>query len=80
MGSGTVPPEFRTVDEMIELGASLPPLEELRWEKGQGGKQTAFLCYSSGTSGLPVSIIRFEVITALNMAFPDAERGNDHAS
>ena len=50
-----MPTEFKTVDQLIELGDSLPPLEELRWAKGQGARQTALLCYSSGTSGLPVS-------------------------
>ena len=54
--AGTSPPsEFKTVDQLIEEGASLPPLPELQWKKGQGARQTAFLCYSSGTSGLPVS-------------------------
>lgn len=46
--------EFRTLGQLIQEGASLPPLEPIKWEKGQGIKQTAFLCYSSGTSGLPV--------------------------
>lgn len=46
---------FKTVDDLVELGRSLPDLEPLRWVKGQGERQTALLCYSSGTSGLPVS-------------------------
>ena len=41
---------------MIALGRGQKDLEPLRWEKGQGARQTAFLCYSSGTSGLPVSL------------------------
>lgn len=45
---------FKTLDQLIQEGASLPALEPIKWEKGQGAKQTAFLCYSSGTSGLPV--------------------------
>ena len=48
------PPDFKNVDQLIEQGSNLPPLEPLKWEKGQGARQTAFLCYSSGTSGLPV--------------------------
>ena len=55
-GGASVPKEFKTVDQLIKSGASLPPLEKLRWTKGQGARQTAFLCYSSGTSGLPVRI------------------------
>ena len=48
------PPDCKTVDQLIEHGSSLPPLEPLKWDKGQAARQTAFLCYSSGTSGLPV--------------------------
>lgn len=48
------PPDIKTVDQLIDDGTKLPPLEKIRWEKGQGARQTAFLCYSSGTSGLPV--------------------------
>ena len=54
-GGAEVPTEFKTVDQLIELGHKLPPLEKLRWAKGQGARQVALLCYSSGTSGLPVS-------------------------
>jgi hypothetical protein len=46
---------FKTVNELIADGGKLPKIEALKWEKGQGGRQTAYLCYSSGTSGLPVS-------------------------
>lgn len=45
---------FKTVGQLIADGARLPKLEELKWTKGQGKRQTAYLCYSSGTSGLPV--------------------------
>ena len=50
------PPGIKTVDQLIEAGTRLPPLEKLKWEKGQGARQTAYLCYSSGTSGLPVGV------------------------
>ena len=53
-GGQSHPPDIKTVDQLISDGAALPPLEDLRWVKGQGARQTAFLCYSSGTSGLPV--------------------------
>jgi acyl-CoA synthetase (AMP-forming)/AMP-acid ligase II len=45
-----------TVEALITEGESLGELEALRWCKGQGARQPAFLCYSSGTSGLPVGI------------------------
>ena len=47
--------DFKTVDQLIEEGVGLPQLEDLQWTRGQGARQVAFLCYSSGTSGLPVS-------------------------
>jgi acyl-CoA synthetase (AMP-forming)/AMP-acid ligase II len=54
--SGEKKVPFRTVGDLIALGKKQPKLEALKWEKGQGKRQTAYLCYSSGTSGLPVSI------------------------
>ena len=53
-GGLSSPPEFRTVDQLIEDGGELPSLEKLQWQTGDGANKTAFLCYSSGTSGLPV--------------------------
>lgn len=49
------PPSYVTIDDLVTEGKSLPPLKPLNWVKGQGARQTAYLCYSSGTSGLPVS-------------------------
>jgi acyl-CoA synthetase (AMP-forming)/AMP-acid ligase II len=46
---------FQTLDDLIEEGKSLPEIEPLRWSRGQGARQVAYLCFSSGTSGLPVS-------------------------
>lgn len=46
---------FKTVDDLVEEGKKLPELAPLNWSKGQGARQVAYLCYSSGTSGLPVS-------------------------
>lgn len=52
--SGDKAVSFATVDQLIDKGRKLQDLEPLKWEIGQGSRQTAFLCYSSGTSGLPV--------------------------
>ncbi|KAH8660818.1 amp dependent CoA ligase-like protein [Tricladium varicosporioides] len=54
-GDKSVP--FKTVGQLITEGARLPKLQELKWEKGQGKRQTAYLCYSSGTSGLPKGVM-----------------------
>ena len=50
------PPGFKTVDQLIQDGDKLPLLEKFQWQKGDGAKKTAYLCYSSGTSGLPVRV------------------------
>lgn len=52
----TNPPGFATLDTLVEEGRSLPALEPLGWTEGQGARQTALLCCSSGTSGLPVCL------------------------
>jgi acyl-coenzyme A synthetase/AMP-(fatty) acid ligase len=56
LGGAKPPAEFKTVAQILEAGKSLPPVEELKWSAGEGARRTAFLCYSSGTSGMPVSI------------------------
>ncbi|EHY56942.1 hypothetical protein HRR83_001983 [Exophiala dermatitidis] len=52
-----IPKEFKTLSQLIKEGESLPELEPIKWSKGQGARQTAFLCYSSGTSGLPKGVM-----------------------
>ena len=47
---------FKTVGQLIEDGKKLPKVDALKWTKGQAATQTAYLCYSSGTSGLPVRL------------------------
>lgn len=51
------PKDIKTFAQLLEAGKDLPELEPLKWEKGQGARQTAFLCYSSGTSGLPKGVM-----------------------
>lgn len=47
---------IRTVGDLIEQGRKLKKIEALQWNVGQGAQQIAYLCFSSGTSGLPVSL------------------------
>ena len=54
---GEYPKEYKRLSQLIEEGKSLPELEPVKWSKGQGARQTAFLCYSSGTSGLPKGVM-----------------------
>jgi acyl-CoA synthetase (AMP-forming)/AMP-acid ligase II len=53
-GGKKVPSAFKTVSQLIEGGKHLSKVEKIQWGPGQGARTTAFLCYSSGTSGLPV--------------------------
>ncbi|KAF6802406.1 phenylacetyl-ligase-like protein [Colletotrichum sojae] len=48
-----VPFSTKSVDRLIKEARSMSPLPRLQWSKGQGARQTAFMCTSSGTSGLP---------------------------
>lgn len=50
----TVPADVKTLDQLIEQGKNAEALPKLEFTKNQGATQTAFLCSSSGTSGLPV--------------------------
>ncbi|KAG5290723.1 AMP dependent CoA ligase [Histoplasma capsulatum G186AR] len=56
-GGGKAPDGFKTVEQLIMEGSSLPQLEKLNWQPGQAAKQAAFLCYSSGTSGPPKGVM-----------------------
>ncbi|KAJ5884526.1 hypothetical protein N7504_012098 [Penicillium tannophilum] len=58
MLGGTQPPsEFKSVSQIAEAGKSLPPAEPVQWGPGEAARRTAFLCYSSGTSGLPKGVM-----------------------
>lgn len=54
LAAGQVLGEHKTVDQLVGEGQKLPKLKISEWQRGQGASRTAYLCYSSGTSGLPV--------------------------
>lgn len=54
LGGASPPTGYKSVSQLAENGKTLAPLEQLIWGPGDGARRTAFLCYSSGTSGLPV--------------------------
>lgn len=58
---------FKIIDDLIQDGEKLPPLPPLQWAKGQGARQTAYLLYSSGTSGLPkpVMLSHYNIISGI---------------
>jgi acyl-CoA synthetase (AMP-forming)/AMP-acid ligase II len=56
-GGKGAPSGMKTVDDFINEGKKLGELEPLNWAPGDGAKKTAFLCYSSGTSGLPKGVM-----------------------
>lgn len=57
---------YLTIDDLIAEGEKLPEVEPLKWIKGQAARQAAYLCYSSGTSGLPVSNPRIAALHRRN--------------
>ncbi|KAJ5272617.1 Acyl-CoA ligase inpC [Penicillium angulare] len=57
LGGAKPPTEFKNLTQLLEEGSTLPALEPLKWGPREGARRTAFLCYSSGTSGLPKGVM-----------------------
>lgn len=60
MPIGAKNPEFKRTSQLMELGKGGPGLNALEWRRGEGKKRAAFICYSSGTSGIPVGAFRIQ--------------------
>lgn len=54
---------YSTLDDLIDLGKKVVPLPTVEWNNREGETRTAFLSWSSGTSGVPVGF-------ALPFTFP----------
>ncbi|KAF5553357.1 phenylacetyl ligase [Fusarium mexicanum] len=48
---------FVALSALIEEGRRLRPLPPLKWAKEQGKRQVAYICFASGTSGLPKGVM-----------------------
>jgi acyl-CoA synthetase (AMP-forming)/AMP-acid ligase II len=48
---------YRSIDELVVEGKSLPPVERIVFGRGESRRRLAFLCFSSGTSGLPKGVM-----------------------
>lgn len=73
---GASSPGYKSVAEILDAGKKAGELEPLKWSKGEGKRRCAFICYSSGTSGLPkgVMISHYNVIAnTMQIATTDEE-------
>ncbi|KIY01148.1 uncharacterized protein Z520_02700 [Fonsecaea multimorphosa CBS 102226] len=52
-----IPEGMRSVATLIKEGIKQPQLDSIRWKSGQGSRQCAYLCFSSGTSGSPKGVV-----------------------
>ncbi|PWY93977.1 acyl-CoA synthetase [Aspergillus sclerotioniger CBS 115572] len=59
--------QFQTLEQLITTGRNLPALPALNWQPGQGRRQPAYLCYSSGTSGVPKGVLITHYSTIANI-------------
>ncbi|PKY07290.1 acyl-CoA synthetase [Aspergillus campestris IBT 28561] len=79
---GAKAPGYKTLENFVQEGSALPVLENLNWGPGEGTRRTAFLCYSSGTSGLPkgVKISHRNVIANVLQISSFEQSWRDHLS
>lgn len=59
----------KTVDQLVQEGSALSEIEPLKWKLGQGREQVAYLCPTSGTSGLQVKQTHTLTIIKLTDSF-----------
>lgn len=62
-------PAHMTFDQLLADGPNQPDLESVKWEKGQGKEQIAYLAATSGTSGLQVRVYKKHETIHLALTF-----------
>ncbi|KAK5109119.1 hypothetical protein LTR62_007481 [Meristemomyces frigidus] len=72
----------KTLEDFVTEGAKLEPMQstDKSWSKGEGARRTAYLCYSSGTSGLPKGVMishRNVIANTLQIATQETPNRNE---
>ncbi|KAK4901009.1 hypothetical protein LTR27_002193 [Elasticomyces elasticus] len=51
--------DHKTLEDIVTAGSKLPKIQpsDRSWKVGDGARRVAYLCYSSGTSGLPKGVM-----------------------
>ncbi|KAM5347471.1 hypothetical protein ACJ41O_010476 [Fusarium nematophilum] len=53
---------FDSIQDILDTGRATPPLTPQSWERDRNDRRVAFLCFSSGTTGLPSHIYSLVLI------------------
>ncbi|KAM5374748.1 hypothetical protein ACJZ2D_006392 [Fusarium nematophilum] len=57
---------FDSIQDILDTGRATPPLTPQSWERDRNDRRVAFLCFSSGTTGLPVPTIMVNIMSNMD--------------